>query len=230
MPAPFRTRSAALGSEHAAATSHPLATQAAMDVLRSGGNAVDAAVTAALLLGVVEPMSVGIGGDAFALVAPAGGGLLGYAGCGAAPRGLTAERLAAAGHDRVPRRGPLSISVPGAVDAYEALLGRLGTRSLADCLGPAIAVARAGFRATERIAESWRELAEHAPVAPPNEGELVALPALAASLERLAGGGREDFYRGRLGHAITAGVRAAGGVLADEDLADHRGEWVEPLV
>ncbi len=228
---PSRTRSAALGTAGAAATSHPAATLAAVEVLREGGNAIDAAVTAALLLGVVEPMSVGIGGDAFALVwSAAEDKLLGYAGSGASPVALTAERLAAAGHPFVPERGPLSITVPGAVDAFVALLARLGTRSFGDCLGPAIAAARDGFAATEVVARSWATLAAHAPLPPPREGDVVRMPALAASLERLARGGRDELYAGALGREIAAGVGAVGGVLSAEDLARHRGAWVEPLV
>jgi gamma-glutamyltranspeptidase/glutathione hydrolase len=215
----------------AAATSHPAATLAAVDALRAGGNAVDAAVTAALLLGVVEPMSVGIGGDAFALVWSAREGrLLGYAGAGASPAGLTPEGLAAAGHAFVPERGPWSITVPGALDAFAALLGRLGTRSLGDCLAPAVTAARDGFVATEVVARSWATLAEHAPLPAPREGEFVRMPALATSLERLARGGREELYGGALGRELADGVRAVGGVLALEDLAQHRGAWVEPLV
>lgn len=231
MSAPARSRSAALGTRGAAATSHPAATLAALETLRTGGNAVDAAVTAALVLSVVEPMSVGLGGDAFALVwSAAEGRLLGYAGSGASPAALTAERLLAAGHARVPERGPWSITVPGAVDAFDALLARLGRRSLADCLQPSLAAARDGFAATEVVARAWATVAEWAPLPPPREGELVRLPALAASLERLARGGRDELYGGALGAELAAGVQAAGGVLTAEDLAEHRGDWVEPLV
>ena len=226
----MRTRSAVVGAHGAAATSQPSATIAALDVLRAGGNAVDAAVAAALLLGVVEPMSVGIGGDAFALVwSAADQRLYGYAGSGAAPAALSAERLAAAGHPRVPERGPLSIAVPGAVDAYDAMLARFGSRGLADCLAPAIAAARDGFSASELVAAGWAELAAVAPLPPPRPGELVRWPALAHSLACLAQGGRDELYGGALGRAMAAGVQAAGGVLSCEDLAAHRGAWVEPL-
>ncbi|MBI2893652.1 MAG: gamma-glutamyltransferase family protein [Deltaproteobacteria bacterium] len=228
----LRTRSAALGLAGAVATSHPLASLEAIEVLRSGGNAIDAAVTAALVLGVVEPMSVGIGGDAFALLwSAAERRLVGYAGNGASPAGLTPGLLAGHGLDRIPERGPLSITVPGAIDAYAALLTRLGTRTLADCLAPAIRIARAGFAASEVVARSWataRPFASWQGPAP-REGETVRLPLLASTMERVARGGREEMYRGALAHEIARAVREAGGVLTPEDLAEHRGAWVDPL-
>jgi gamma-glutamyltranspeptidase / glutathione hydrolase len=130
----------------------------------------------------------------------------------------------------VPERGPWSITVPGAVDAFDALLERLGTRSLADCLAPAIDAAKGGFVATEVIATSWAALSAYAPLPPPREGDVVQMPALAGSLQRLAAAGRGEMYGGALGDAIARGVQAAGGVLSAEDLAAHRGAWVEPLV
>ena len=229
------------------ATPHYLATHAGAAVLRDGGNAVDAAIAANLVLGVVAPYTCGIGGDCFAIVWD--GALHGYNGSGRAPGAATPaavlEKLrpsapptaSPAASPAMPRHGPLPITVPGAVDAWFALLDRFGTRSFAGLAEPAVAYARDGFPLTvagaDRIQAGrpadarWGEWeAVYGRAAP---GRRLTQPGLARTLETVAAGGPDSFYRGPLGEAIAEHVRRVGGLLAAEDLAAHRGEWVEPL-
>ncbi|MEM9074086.1 MAG: gamma-glutamyltransferase family protein [Myxococcota bacterium] len=227
----------ALPPEGMVATSHPRAADAAAEVLRQGGNAVDAAVTAAAVLGVVDPMSTSIGGDCFALVWDATERALhGYNGSGRAPKAATLADLKARGLHDVPERGILSVTVPGAVDAYATLLERFGKRSFADALAPAIEAAE-GFALTPIVARDW---AKAEPTLTAGEGADVYLPApiagqefrqpaLAASLRAIAEGGPEVFYRGALADEIAKRSHELGGWLTKEDLAEHTGEWVTPL-
>jgi gamma-glutamyltranspeptidase/glutathione hydrolase len=221
-------------------TPHPLATQAGVEVLRAGGNAVDAAVTANAVLAVVYCHSCGLGGDAFALVwSPAERRLHGYNGSGRAPAALTIELVRERGHDEMPARGPLPITVPGAVDAWEALVARFGRRSLANAAAPAARIADAGY---ELSALSAGAIARSVPfidraalhVFQPagvllEPGEALQQPLLAATLRGIGAGGADAFYRGELAAEIARAVAAAGGVLTTDDLAAHRGEWVEPI-
>jgi gamma-glutamyltranspeptidase / glutathione hydrolase len=223
------------------ATSHYLATHAGAAVLRDGGNAVDAAITANLVLGVVAPYSCGIGGDCFAIIWD--GGLHGYNGSGRAPAAATRHAVAD-GVDRasdqpsgMPRQGPMSITVPGAVDAWFALLERFGTRSFAALAEPAIAYATGGFPLTAagaariragRPAEpgwgAWEEIYGRA-----EPGVRLMQPGLARTLQAVAAGGPDAFYRGDIGAAVGAHVQRLGGLLDAADLAAHQGEWVQPL-
>jgi gamma-glutamyltranspeptidase/glutathione hydrolase len=208
-----------------AATSQPLATRAALRVLEDGGNAVDAAVTAAAVLCVVEPMSTGIGGDLFALVWD--GAVSGLNASGRAPRSADPMAL-----DDVPLYGPRSVTVPGAVSGWAALLERHGTFGLDRCLAPAIDAAEQGFAVTPVIARMWAQLAPgltdpeavrvfgRAPVV----GDVVRLPELGASLRRIAGQGPVGLYTGPVAEAICAASW-----LEPADLAAHEPEWVEPL-
>jgi gamma-glutamyltranspeptidase/glutathione hydrolase len=209
-----------------AATSHPLATRAALRVLEDGGNAVDAAVTAAAVLCVVEPMSTGIGGDLFAIVWDAD-----------APHGLNASGRSPAGVDpetvtELPIFGPRAVSVPGAVSGWAALLERFGSLGLDRCLAPAIDAAEQGFAVTPVIAAAWAVLArgltddEARRVfgRAPRVGEIVHLPDMARSLRLLADDGPAALYDGPLGEAIC---RASW--LEPDDLRAHEPEWVEPL-
>ena len=222
------------------ATPHYLATHAGAAVLGQGGNAMDAAVAANLVLGVVAPYTCGIGGDCFALVWD--GALHGYNGSGRAPAGATPEavieRLEAAGPaPGMPRQGPLPITVPGAVDAWFALLERFGNRSFADLAEPAIAYAAGGFPLTAagaaRIAagrpaeQGWGDWDRIYGRAAP--GARLRQPDLARTLEAVAAGGPDAFYRGEIAAAVAGHVQRLGGLLAAADLAAHRGEWVEPL-
>jgi gamma-glutamyltranspeptidase/glutathione hydrolase len=215
-------------------TSHYLATSAGVAVLRDGGNAVDAAVAANLVLGVVAPYACGIGGDCFAIVWD--GALHGYNGSGRAPAAATREAVLAR-HPAMPRHGPLSITVPGAVDAWFALLERFGSRSFAALTGPAIAYARSGFPLTAAgarrigagrpIDPGWGEWEEIYGRAAP--GVRLMQPGLARTLETVADGGPTAFYRGAIGAAVARHVQRLGGFLDAGDLAVHQGEWVEPL-
>jgi gamma-glutamyltranspeptidase/glutathione hydrolase len=218
------------------ATPHYLATNAGAAVLRSGGNAVDAAIAANLVLGVVAPYTCGIGGDCFAIVWD--GALHGYNGSGRAPAAATPERLAAAaGQAVMPRSGPHPITVPGAVDAWFALLERFGTRSFAELAEPAITYAAGGFpltaagaarikagRPVDRGWGEWQDIYGRA-----GAGVRLSQPGLALTLRTVAAGGPDAFYRGFIAEAVGAHVQQLGGLLDAGDLAVHEGEWVEPL-
>ena len=221
-------------------TPHYLASHAGAAVLRDGGNAMDAAIAANLVLGVVAPYTCGIGGDCFAIVWD--GDLHGYNGSGRAPARATpsavSERLAGGASATVmPRHGPLTITVPGAVDAWFALLGRFGSRPFADLARPAISYAWDGFpltvtgarrvRAGQPIDPGWGAWEEIYGRAAP--GTRLAQPGLARTLEVVGAGGPEAFYRGEVASALAGHVESLGGFLGVDDLATHEGEWVKPL-
>jgi gamma-glutamyltranspeptidase / glutathione hydrolase len=219
------------------ATPHPLATAAGIEALRAGGTAVDAAVAANAMLAVVYCNACGLGGDAFALVwDPADGRLHGFNGSGRSPAALTIEKVRAAGHETMPQRGPLTIDVPGAVDAWVQLLDRFGRRSLADALEPAARTAEDGYeltaitsRAIQASLPSFDEAALAVFGSAGGPGDRLRQPLLAATLRALADGGREAYYGGRIGEQIARAIQAAGGVMTADDIAAHRGEWVEPI-
>lgn len=241
-PNPSATRSVTMARNGLIAASQPLAAAAGLQVLLEGGNAVDAAVTAAAVLAVVEPTMTGIGGDLFATVHDGRTQTLhGLNASGRSPYAATPEALAARGLAEVPARGILSVSVPGVVDGWAALLERFGTITLARALAPAIRYAREGFPVAEIVALQWEAvedvLARDAAAArtflpggrAPRPGEIFRNPALAATLEAIARGGRDAFYRGPIAEAIAADAERRGGLLARRDLADHRSDWVEPI-
>jgi gamma-glutamyltranspeptidase/glutathione hydrolase len=237
-----KTRSAVMARQGMAATSQPLATAAAIRVLQEGGNAVDAAIAANAVLGVVEPMSCGLGGDLFAIIWDARSGTLhGLNASGRAPFAATRELFRDRNLDHIPVHGPLSWSVPGCVDGWDELRRKFGTRSWSALLGPAIHYAEDGFPVSEIIAADWR-LAEpellqipssaacflpdgHAPVA----GAVFRNPGLARSLKLVSERGRDAFYKGPLAEAIVAYSRAAGGLFSTADFARHTSTWVEPV-
>ncbi len=238
----FPGRSPVHGLNGAAATSHPIATLAAINVLQAGGNAMDAAVTACAVQCVVEPASTGIGGDCFALYAPRGSDrIVAYNGSGRAPRAATAAWYAEQGIEAIERHTPHSVTVPGAVDAWARLLADHGTRSLADALGPAIRYARDGYAISGRIASDFaREAAtiERDPTAariflpggkPPSVGSVHRQPQLAATLERIAEGGRDAFYRGPVAEDMVGYLRSLGGLHTMEDFETAAGEYVDPV-
>ncbi len=224
-------------------TSVPAASAAGAAALRRGGNAIDAAIAAAAALCVVEPQSTGIGGDAFALLWSAREGrLLGLNGSGRAPAAATLEAYRARGHETVPGLGILAATVPGAVDAWEALHRRLGRLPFGDLLEPAIRLARDGFAVSELVGHYWFGLsrmgvlqndAARACWTPrgeaPRPGSWFRVPALATSLERIAAKGRAGFYGGPTADAIVATSREEDGFFAHEDLEAHTSRWVEPL-
>jgi gamma-glutamyltranspeptidase/glutathione hydrolase len=218
---------------------HPAASEAGAAVLRAGGNAVDAAIAANAVLAVVYCHSCGLGGDAFALVwHPTDRRLYGYNGSGRAPACLSADLIKARGFAEVPARGPLPITVPGAVDAWQQLASRFGTQSFGDLFADAIRVAEDGTALTalsaRRIADSAEFLnasarevfLEHGA---PKAGDVLRQPLLARTLRALADDGGRSFYKGDLAAEIVRAVGDAGGVLSREDLRSHRGEWVDPI-
>jgi gamma-glutamyltranspeptidase/glutathione hydrolase len=238
----FATRSEVLARNGMAATSHPLATQVALDLLKKGGTAVDAAIGANALLGLVEPTGCGLGGDLFAIVWDAAARtLFGLNASGRSPRSLTLDHLRGLGLSRIPSTGPLSVSVPGAVDGWFELHGKFGRLPLSDLLEPTIAYARDGFPVTEIIAEAWAanaaNLSDFPGFAetflvdgrPPRKGDIFRNRALASTLTAIAEGGRDAFYRGELAREIDRFMKSVGGFLGYEDLAGHRSEWVEPV-
>ncbi len=241
LPFPSR-RSAVMSTGPMVATSQPLAAQEGLQMMLAGGNAFDAAVTAAAVLGVVEPTGAGIGGDCFALLYLAGPKeVLALNGSGRSPSGLTPAELHRRSLDSMPLRGALTVTVPGAVHAWSTLLERHGRMTLGQVLEPAIRIAESGYPVSEVVAAGWAAnqelLAADAAAArhylpaghAPRPGELVRLPTLAGTLRRIAEGGREAFYRGAVGQSIADCVQAAGGVLTTSDLADHTSDWVEPI-
>ncbi len=239
---PFATRSEVIARHGMAATSQPLATQVALDVLRSGGNAVDAAIAANALLGLVEPTGNGIGGDLYAIVWDAESEkLYGLNGSGRSPKTLSLAELKRQAGDAIPPRGPLPVTVPGCVDAWFELHERFGKLPMKDVLAPAIRYAREGFPVTELIAYYW---ARHVPLLspypnwketflidgePPRKGQIFRNPDLARTLERLAADGRDVFYRGAIARTIADYMQANGGFLSLDDLASHTSTWVEPV-
>ena len=208
---PHQSRSVVLAKHGIVATSHPLAAQAGLDVLRSGGNAVDAAIAANAMIGLVEPMSCGIGGDLFAIYWDADTKkLYGLNASGRSPYNLSREEFARQELDRIPTFGPLSWSVPGCVSGWQELRDRFGTTPLEELLAPAIATAEEGFPVTEVIAGSWRGAVKRLKEWPdsaatylidgeraPKFGEVFKNPGLAESYRKIAAGGANAFYSGR---------------------------------
>jgi gamma-glutamyltranspeptidase/glutathione hydrolase len=239
---PFASRSEVIAPHGMAATSHPLATQIALDILKAGGSALDAAIAANAALGLMEPTGCGIGGDLFAIVwDPGSGRLHGYNGSGRSPAALSLQWFADNGYREVPQRGALPVTVPGAVDAWFALHGRFGRLPMAEVLAPTIRYAREGHPVAELIAFYW---ARSVPVLErfpgfreqftidgraPRKGELWRNPWLANTLETLAGEGRDAFYKGDIARTIAAYMAEQGGFLSYEDMAAHAGEWVDPV-
>jgi gamma-glutamyltranspeptidase/glutathione hydrolase len=235
-----QNRSDVSGREAAVVSDHPLASAAGYEVLRRGGNAVDAAVTVAGVLAVVRPHMNGVGGDAFGLFYDkASGQVTALNGSGRTGALATPAFFAQRGHTTMPDAGPLTITVPGAVAAWEAALARYGTISLADALAPAIRLAAEGWVVTstlERdIGTSVRRLNEggRAIFAPggslPPAGALLRNAPLAGTLSAIATGGAAAFYRGPIGETLARFVEAEGGYLRAADFRAHTVEWVDPI-
>jgi len=238
----FATRSEVFAQHGMVATSHPLATQVGLDVLKKGGTAIDAAIAANAALGLMEPVSNGVGGDLFAIVWDAKTKkLYGYNGSGRSPKALTLQWFQDHDYKAIPSLGPLPVNVPGCVDAWFALHDRFGKLPMKDVLAPTIAYARDGFPLTELIAYYWALSVPRLSKFPgfteqftldgkaPAKGALWKNPNLAHTLTAIADGGRDAFYKGAIAHAIADYVKAQGGFLAYDDLAAHKGEWVEPV-
>ncbi len=235
-------RSVVIAPTAMVATSQPLAAQVGIDILKKGGCAVDAAIAANAMLGLVEPMSCGIGGDLFAIVwDDQTQSLFGLNGSGRAPYGLTRDEFVKERLDRIPLRGPLSWSVPGCVDGWFTLHDRFGRLPIADLLAPTIDYAVRGFPVSPVIASMWYQTTDlladdpgavatylpggRAPVC----GEVFCNPDLARVLRLIVEGGKETFYRGEIAEEIVAFSQKLGGYFAMEDLADHASSWVEPV-
>ncbi|MGL6290624.1 MAG: gamma-glutamyltransferase, partial [Silanimonas sp.] len=238
----FATRSEVYAPQAMAATSHPLATQIALDVMKRGGTAMDAAIAANAALGLMEPTGCGIGGDLFAIVwDPKTGKLHGYNGSGRSPMGLTRAWFDEQKMALIPMRGALPVTVPGAVDGWFALHGRFGALPMADVLKPAIDYARNGHPVHEVIADAWAMSVPRLAQYPgfneqftldgraPRRGEMWTNENLARTYERIARDGRAGFYEGEVPRVIEAYIKAQGGFLAAADFAAHQGEWVEPV-
>jgi gamma-glutamyltranspeptidase / glutathione hydrolase len=240
---PFATRSEVYAPHAMAATSHPLATQIALQTMREGGSAMDAAIAANAALGLMEPTGNGIGGDLFAIVwDPKTKKLHGYNGSGRSPMALTLEEFERRGLKDIPPHGPLPVTVPGTVDAWFALHAKFGRRTMAQNLAPTIRYAREGHPVHEVIAYYWNRSVPVLSKWPgfkeqftvdgkrgPRRGEMWRNPNLANTLEKIAGGGRDVFYKGEIARSIDAYFKANDGFLRYEDLAAHRGEWVDPV-
>ena len=236
------SRSEIIAPHGMAATSQPLATQIALDILKAGGSAVDAAIAANAALGLMEPTGSGIGGDLFAIVWDAEKKeLTGLNASGRAPQAMTLEYFQDRGIDQIPKFGPLPVSVPGAVDGWFELHARYGRLSMQQILAPTIRYAREGFPVSEVIAHYFvnnRNRIGHYPgfaetFMPggdvPKKGEMFRNPRLANTYEAIATKGRDEFYRGDIARAIDAYMAEQGGLLNYDDLAAHTSEWVTPV-
>jgi gamma-glutamyltranspeptidase/glutathione hydrolase len=235
-------RSPVIACEAMAATSHPLATQTAVEMLRAGGTAADAAVAAVAVQCVVEPHMTGIGGDCFALVARPDRPVWGYNGSGRAAARVTTEALLAQGVTEIEPQSIHAVTVPGAVEAWAAILEAHGRFGLDQVLVPAIHYAENGFPVAPRVAYDWalgEEKLRGDPAATrhylvngsaPSAGEVIRVPALAATLKAIAADGPRAFYNGPIADDIAATVSTRGGFLTADDLAAHRGDVVEPIL
>lgn len=240
--ASFATRSEVIAQNGMAATSQPLATQVALDILKRGGNAIDAAIAANAMLGLVEPTGCGIGGDLFAIVWHADTKkLYGLNASGRSPFSLNKQIFAERGLDHIPKFGPLPVSVPGAVDGWFMLSERFGSMPMQQVLAPSIEYARKGFPVSELIAyyfERNQLRTGHYPGfeetytingKTPKKGQVFSNPNLANTYEKIATGGRDAFYKGDIARTIGAFVKQQGGFLSYQDMAAHYSEWVEPV-
>ncbi len=242
-PTAFRSgRSVTMAPHGMVATSQPLAAQVGLEVLQKGGNAIDAAIATDAAMGLMEPMSCGIGGDLYAIVWDAKTQkLYGLNASGRSPYRATRAYFAEKGLKEIPTAGPLSWSVPGCVDGWEELRKRFGTRTLAELLEPSIRYADEGFPVSEVIAGYWRAgertLQRHPDAArtylldghAPHAGDVFKNPNLARSYREIAQKGRDGFYKGRIAEEIVAFSDKNGGLFSQRDFADHTSTWVDPV-
>jgi gamma-glutamyltranspeptidase/glutathione hydrolase len=240
---PHQSRSVVLAKHGIVATSHPLAAQAGLDVLRAGGNAADAAIAANAMIGLVEPMSCGIGGDLFVIYWDAKTQkLYGLNASGRSPYNLSRREFEERGLKHIPTFGPLSWSVPGCVSGWQELNDRFGTRSFEELLAPAIATAEEGFPVTEVIAGSWRGSVSRLKEWPdsaatylidrqraPRFGEVFKNDGLANSYRQIAKDGADAFYKGDIAKEIVAFSEKNGGFFTMKDFAEHKSEWGDPV-
>lgn len=238
----FSTRSEVIAQHGMVCTSHPLATQAAIEILKKGGSAVDAAIAANAVLGVVEPEMNGIGGDLFAIVYDAKTKkLYGLNASGRSPYSLTLDEFKKRGLTSIPTTGPLAVSVPGCVDGWFQLSGRFGKLPMGEVLAPAIGYARDGFPLADEASFYWAELKNGYINNPnirevyfpngqqPKRGDIFKNPLLANTLEKIAKNGRDAFYKGDIARSIDTFMKKNGGFLSYRDLAEHSSTWVDPV-
>jgi len=238
----FATRSEILSRYGIAATSQPLATQTAIDILRRGGNAIDAAIAANAVLCVVEPTGAGIGGDLVVLIWSAEKGrIYGLNATGRSPIALKITHFYENDIGKIPAYGPLNLTVPGCIDGWYEMNEMLGKLSMKDILQPAINYAREGFPVSEVVAYQMEIetglLAEYPNIQnvfmpggkSPGKGEIFRNPLLAATLEKLVKGGRYEFYRGSIAKSIDFFIRSQGGFLSYNDFARYHSEWIDPV-
>lgn len=238
----FATRSEVIAQNGMACTSQPLATQAALDILKSGGNAIDAAIAANAVLGLVEPTGNGMGGDLFAIVWDAKTKqLYGLNASGRSPYNLTLDYFKENKYEKIPSLGPLPVSVPGCVDGWFELHNKFGKLPMSEILTPAIDYANNGFPLTELIAYYWGSSTRVLKQFPgfeeifmpdgkaPKKGEIFKNPYLAKTLELIAKEGRDVFYKGEIAEKIVAYVNDQGGFLSMKDFKDHTSEWIDPI-
>ena len=238
----FATRSVTVARHGMVAAAHPLAVQIGLDVLKRGGSAVDAAIAVDAALGLMEPVSAGLGGDLFAMVwDPETGKLYSLNGSGRAPLALTPDKVPPEKDGTIPVYSPYAWTVPGCADAWFELHERFGRLTMKDLLAPTVAYAREGVPVPQIIAGSWARSVSRFRDKPgfadiflpggkaPAEGEPFANPALAHTLELLAAGGRDAYYRGEIAEKIVAFSKKVGGFFTMEDLARHTSEWQEPI-
>jgi len=236
------TRSEVIAKNGIVATSQPLATQVAIDILKAGGTAVDAAIAANAVLGLVEPTGCGIGGDLFAIVWDSKTNkLYGLNASGRSPASLKLQYFKNQGIEQIPPYGPLPVSVPGCVDGWFELHKNFGKLPITEILYPAINYAREGFPVSEVIAYYWDlSLAPRAKYPgfqetytingqAPKKGQIFKNPNLARTLEKISQGGRDAFYKGEIAHTIASYMKRMGGFLSYDDLAQHASEWIEPV-
>src|SRR5579872_5040271 len=236
------TRSVVMGRNGMIATSQPLASAAGLRVLQEGGNAIDAAVTAAAVLAVVEPSITGIGGDLFAIVYDAKTKTLhGLNASGRSAYAATPAEYAKRGQTRMPGSGILSITVPGVVEGWSELLSKYGTLPMSKVVAPAVGYARDGYAVSEIISGQWKASEKKLAADPttaatflpnghaPQPGEIFANPKLAATLDAIGKGGRDAFYKGPIARAIVADMKKRDGLLDERDFADHKADWVDPI-
>ncbi len=240
---PWTTRSEVIAQNGMICSSHPLATQVGIDVLKKGGTAADAAIAVNACLGLMEPTGCGVGGDLFAIVWDAKTGkLYGLNASGTAPKNLTLQYFKDKGMDVIPPYGPLPVSVPGCVDGWFQLHGKFGKLPMADILQPAINYAEKGFPLTEVIAPAFRSSVERFSTMYPNvketyapngeqwkKGDIFRNPMLANTLKTIAKKGCDGFYKGSIAHTIADFIQAQGGFLSYDDLANYTSEWIEPV-
>ncbi len=238
----FATRSEVLAQNGMVATAQPLATQVALDILKKGGNAIDAAIAANAMLGLVEPASCGIGGDLFAIIWDAKTQkLYGLNASGRSPKSLSAEYFQDQGKKYIPYTGPLSVSVPGCVDGWFTMHERFGSMNMADILSPSIEYGQDGFPVTEVIAAEMMVSAASRAKYPgfketympngktPRKGEIFVNSDLANTYSKIAKGGRDAFYKGDIAKTIDAYMKANGGFVTYDDMAAHTSNWVDPV-